>query len=110
MPRQNDYYRGRSPRNASQTLLERLLATGLISEEMIQMDKGKAYPIRPISTRMGGSETSRRGEVLVLVNSYRRGKDFSQHRFVEGRVVVKRLDQQKDEPVLSTTPGLRCAL
>jgi len=41
VPRQNDYYRGRSPRNASQTLLERLLATGLISEEMIQMDKGK---------------------------------------------------------------------
>ena len=33
---------------------------------------------------------------LGLVNSYRRfikGKDSSQHRFIEGRVVVKRLDQ-----------------
>ncbi len=53
---------------------------------------------------------------LGLVNSYRRfikGKDSSQHRFVEGRVVVKRLDQQQamtDEPVLSATPGLRCAV
>lgn len=41
VPRHNDYYRGRSPRNASQTLLERLLATGFICEEMVQMDKGK---------------------------------------------------------------------